>query len=149
MVKEEIAKGLEYIYHAGETIAIIMRKYFESDRTIFFTPNSFSQQLGYLYHRRGSVIKAHIHRLHSRNIVQTQEFLLIKKGKVKVNLYSRDKKHIASEILEAGDIVLLCGGGHGFEIIEDTVMIEVKQGPFVPEEDKDRFEGVEEGVKYE
>ena len=45
-----------------------------------------------------------------------------------------------SAVLEEGDVILLAGGGHGFEILEETVMIEIKQGPYAGDADKTRFE---------
>ncbi len=143
MVKEIPAKGLEYIYDKGEMIAIILRNEFESEEINFFTPNNFSQQLGYLPHKKGERIKAHRHIYNRREVHFTQEALFIRKGKVKVNLYNGQKSFICSEILMQGDIILLCGGGHGFEMLEDSVMIELKQGPYTGESDKERFDGAE------
>jgi len=140
MVREVIQEGLEFIYHEGETYAIILRHSFTSESVCFFTPDSFSQQLGYLPHQRGDTIKAHRHKLHKRDIIHTQEVLFIKKGRVKVNLYDKKNTYIGSEEIQTGDIILLCGGGHGFEITEDTLMIEVKQGPYIGVDDKERFE---------
>lgn len=143
MLKEINVEGIEYLYHEGELYSVILRNNFSSDSINFFTPDSFSQQLGYLPHKKGNVIKPHKHKLHKREILYTQEALFIKKGAVKVNFYKKEKDYVGSEILKEGDVVLLCGGGHGFEILEDTIMIEVKQGPYMGIDDKERFEGVE------
>lgn len=43
------------------------------------------------------------------------------------------------------DAILLIQGGHGFEVLEEVERIEVKQGPYVGEEDKTRFEGLRNG----
>ncbi len=67
----------------------------------------------------------------------------MKKGKVKVNFYNSNKEYVGSEMIASGDVILLCGGGHGFEIIEETIMIEVKQGPYMGVDDKERFIGIE------
>lgn len=139
MLKEIKCDGLEYIYHEGELYCIILRDKFESKSVVFFTPDSFSQQLGYLPHRRGNIIVAHKHKINKREILYTQETLFIKRGKVKVNFYDRNHLYIESEEVSTGDVVLLCSGGHGFEILEDTIMIEVKQGPYMGVDDKERF----------
>ena len=76
----------------------------------------------------------------NRQVLYTQEVLLIRCGCVRINLYSSDKKFITSRDLKAGDVILLCGGGHSFEMLEETSMIEVKQGPYAGEQDKTRFE---------
>lgn len=91
-------------------------------------------------HPEGHKIAAHVHNLVIRQVLYTQEVLFIRKGKIKVNLYNSDKKPIGSRILKAGDLILLCGGGHSFEMLEETSMIEIKQGPFAGDGDKTRFD---------
>lgn len=144
MIKENKVEGLEYIYNGGELYCIILRDNFHSESITFFTPDSLSQQLGYLPHKKGGIIKSHRHRINRREILYTQEVLFIKKGKVKVNFYDREKTYTGSEILNEGDVILLCGGWHGFNLLEDAIIIEVKQGPYMGINDKDHFEGVEE-----
>lgn len=137
-------KAYEEIRHEGKLIAIIVRSNYTSDGIMFFSPPDFSQQIGYLPHKKGGVIKPHIHKKIERKVTLTQEVLFIRKGKVLVNLYAEDKKHIASRELSAGDVILLCSGGHGFKILEDIEMIEVKQGPYSGKgNDKEVFEGIE------
>jgi hypothetical protein len=142
MPKEMKTDGLEYFTHEGDLFAIVLRSTYHGDSIHFFTPDSFSQQLGYLPHKKGASIKPHDHRVNSRQIHYTQETLFIKKGKVKVTIYDLNHRSVYSELLESGDIILLCGGGHGFEMLEDTIMIAVKQGPFTGDDDKKVFEGV-------
>jgi len=141
--KLEKQKGLEFCYDNDELYCIIIRAGFESETVTFFTPDNFSQQLGYLPHKKNAIIKPHIHLYNKREVFYTQEVLFIKKGKVKVNFYDSDKKYRFSGFIECGDFILLCNGGHGFEIIEDACMIEVKQGPFLGKDDKQRFKGIE------
>jgi hypothetical protein len=75
----------------------------------------------------------------TRQVLYTQEVLIVKRGKVKVSLYSSSKEFIGERIICSGDLILLCGGGHSFEMIEETSMIEIKQGPYAGEGDKTRF----------
>jgi len=142
MIKETMSEGLEYLYHEGELYSVILRDTFKSESINFFTPDSFSQQLGCLPHKKGNIIKPHRHKINKREVLFTQEVLFIKKGKVKVNFY-KDKTYIDSEIVETNDVILLCAGGHGFEMLEETIMIEVKQGPYMGVDDKEQFEGIE------
>lgn len=143
MIKDIKTKGLEYFYHDGELYAVILRDDYPGQSVSFVTPDTFSQQLGFLPHKKGGVIPPHRHKMNRREILYTQETLLIKKGRVKVDFYDKDKVYVFSEEVRAGDVILLCGsGGHGFNILEDTVMIEVKQGPYNGMEDKERFEGI-------
>lgn len=135
---------IERIMNQGEIIAIIIRDSFEKDGIEFVTPGEFSQQLAYMKHPKGHKIEAHFHNSVSRTIFYTQEVLVIKKGKLRTDFYDKDCTYIESAILDKGDIILLCSGGHGFEVIEDIVMVEIKQGPYVGETDKTRFECIKE-----
>jgi len=138
-------KYYEEIRNDESLFAIIIRSSYKADKIKFFTPPDFSQQLGYLPHKAGNVIKPHIHKLNKREVHYTQEVLFIKRGKVRVNFYSNEKKYLSSRELCEGDIIILCSGGHGFKILEDTEMIEVKQGPYSGKDnDKEVFEGVEQ-----
>jgi mannose-6-phosphate isomerase-like protein (cupin superfamily) len=123
----------------GQVMAIIISHRFNEKGIHFFTPNEFSQQLAYMNHPAGKIIEPHYHNAVQRNVVFTQEVLVIKKGKLKVDFYDDDLNYSESRILEAGDVILLSAGGHGFEVIEDLEMIEVKQGPYQGEADKTRF----------
>jgi len=137
-------KNYEEIKYKAKLIAVILRANYSSGKIVFFCPPDFSQQLGYLPHKKGNIIKAHFHKDVHRKIALTQEVLFIKKGGVVANFYTTNKEYITSRELNAGDIIFLCSGGHGFKMLEDTEMIEVKQGPYSGKEgDKESFEGVE------
>jgi len=138
-------KGYEEIKHNDKLIAIILKAHYTSERTAFFSPPDFSQQLGYIVYQKDGEIKAHSHKEIHRKITLTQEVLFIKKGRLVVNLYTTEKEYITSRKLNAGDIIFLCSGGHGFKMLEDTEMIEVKQGPYSGKEsDKELFKGIED-----
>ena len=121
-------------------IAIIISRSFSKDGIEFFTPNDFSQQLGYMKRPAGYEIEPHVHKLVPREITYTQETILVKSGKIRIDLFSNDKQFLQSEILTTGDVILLAGGGHGFEFLEESELIEIKQGPYISfEVDKERF----------
>ncbi len=130
---------IENIFHSENLLAIIIRSEFHKNGIEFFTPDSFSQQLGYMNRPEGYQIPPHVHNPVTREIIWTQEVLFIKSGKVRVDFYDDDKNYIESRILAKGDIILLATGGHGFEMLEKSEMIEVKQGPYCGEKDKTRF----------
>lgn len=131
----------ERIINENQVIAIIIYHNFHKNGLEFFTPGDFSQQLGYMKHATGDKIQEHVHVLHKREVHYTQETLFIRKGKVKIDFYSNDKKYLKSRTLSTGDVILLASGGHGFEFLEETEMIEVKQGPYCGDQDKLRFNG--------
>lgn len=105
----------------------------------FFTPNDYSQQLAFMNHPKGKEIQPHIHKKVQREVHFTQETLFIRKGKLQVDFYSDEQAFLESRILEAGDVILLIKGGHGFKVLEDLEMFEVKQGPYAGDEDKIKF----------
>ncbi|WP_301102022.1 hypothetical protein [Propionivibrio sp.] len=134
---------IEYIRHADEVLAVILRANFYSEGIEFFTPAHFSQQLGYMNRPQGYMIPPHVHNPVAREVQFTKEVLIIKTGKVRVDFYDDDQSYLESRILYQGDIVLLAFGGHGFEMLESSEIIEVKQGPYAGDADKTRFCGIE------
>lgn len=134
---------IERIENDKKLLSIIIRANYQSEGIEFFTPDSFSQQLGYMKREKNYVIPPHKHNKVARNVDFTQEVLLIRKGKVRVDYYDDNKKYLESRILCQGDVVLLAYGGHGFEMIEDSEMIEIKQGPYADEMDKTRFDAID------
>lgn len=135
-------KQIEEIKIDNRIIAIIIYNEFSKDGVEFFTPGDFSQQVAYMKHKKGDRIQEHMHKLQIREIQYTQEALFIKGGRVRVDFYTDDKVFLTSRKLKKGDFILLASGGHGFEFLEETEMIEVKQGPYSSEEDKVRFKGI-------
>lgn len=133
---------IESITHDGNELAIILRAAYREEGIRFFTPNDFSQQLGYMNRPKGYVIPPHVHNPVAREVHFTKEVLFVKSGKVRVDFYGEDQAYLESRILFQGDFVLLAFGGHGFEMLEPSEMIEVKQGPYAGDADKTRFEPV-------
>ena len=131
---------IEKVEKNKKIYAIIIRADYSKEGIDFFTPNEFSQQLAYMKRPKGYNISPHLHLNTNKNIQNTQEVLLIRSGKVRVDFYEPDKKYFLSKILTKGDVILLAFGGHGFEILEESEIIEVKQGPYEEAKDKERFE---------
>ncbi len=134
--------AMERITHQNSLFAIIVRAEFQQPGINFFTENELSQQLAYMRHPSGKIIQPHIHNPVPREVHYTQEVLFIRRGVLRVDFYDSAQQYIESRLLKAGDTILLATGGHGFEVIEEVEMLEVKQGPYAGEEDKTRFDGV-------
>ncbi len=132
----------ERVEYHQKLLSIILRSTFSSTGIQFFTPGDFSQQLGYMNRPKGYIIDPHVHNPVAREVVWTQEVLFIKSGKVRVDFYDDNKEYLESRILLEGDVILLAAGGHGFEMLEASEIIEVKQGPYCGDQDKTRFEPV-------
>lgn len=131
------------IRHGGELLALILPHKFNEPGIHFFTPNDFSQQLAYMRHPAGKVIAPHVHNPVARQVHYTLEVLLIKRGRLRVDFYDAERNYLESRTLGAGDTILLATGGHGFEVLEEIEMIEVKQGPYAGDQDKTRFAAIE------
>jgi mannose-6-phosphate isomerase-like protein (cupin superfamily) len=135
-----LEKHLEKVVHSNNLLAIILRADYEREGIFFFTPDDFSQQLAYMNRPEGYRINPHVHNPVSREVHFTQEVLFIRRGKVKIDFYAHSREYLESKVLSTGDVVLLAAGGHGLTMLEPTEMIEVKQGPYVGEQDKTRFD---------
>jgi mannose-6-phosphate isomerase-like protein (cupin superfamily) len=130
---------IENIDFKEQKLAIIVYNNFEQSGVHFFTSNELSQQLAYMNHPKGKQIDPHVHNPVKREVQYTQEVLFIKSGKLRVDFYTDTQVYLESRILSKGDVILLMTGGHGFEVLEDLQMFEVKQGPYAGDQDKTRF----------
>lgn len=131
--------SVEEIIHDGNLLALIVRQEFARPGISFFTSSELSQQLAYMQHPTGKIIEPHVHNPVQRTVDYTQETLFIKRGRLRVDFYTEDQAYLESRELKAGDVILLVRGGHGFEVLEEIEMIEVKQGPYAGDGDKTRF----------
>ena len=128
---------IEEVKIDGVVAAIIVRSGFHPDGIQFVTPDDYSQQLGYMRRPAGYVIQPHVHLHVDRKASFTQEVLYMRKGRVRVDFYREDESYVDSREIFTGDVILLSTGGHGFEMLEESELIEVKQGPYL--DDKRRF----------
>jgi hypothetical protein len=126
----------------GELCAIILRASYNEPGIQFFTRNELSQQLASMSYPAGKIIPSHTHNSVRREVFHTQEALFIRKGSVRVDFFSKGQEYRTSRVLRSGDVILLISGGHGFEVLEELNMVEVKQGPYAGETDKTRFAAV-------
>lgn len=135
---------IRHIKKKDKLLAIVIKNDYKCDGIDFLTPTEYSQQVAYMHHPTGKIIDAHVHNLVHRNVVLTQEVLFIKKGRLRVDFYDDYEDYLESIILETGDVILLVSGGHGFTVLDEVEMIEVKQGPYSGDADKKRFTGIDE-----
>lgn len=137
---------IERIVNREQELAVIIRQSYHKEGIEFITPSTYSQQLGYMNRPAGYVIAPHVHNPVPREVQFTKEVLFIKTGKVRVDFYDDDQNYLESRILCQGDVILLAFGGHGFEMLEASEMIEVKQGPYAGDADKTRFTGIDGSI---
>ncbi|MDP8230521.1 MAG: hypothetical protein P9L93_05405 [Candidatus Gorgyraea atricola] len=129
----------ERIEYNGELLAIIIKEDYMPAKTEFITPDTFKQQVGFVVYDKDNEIQPHIHREMPRSLKGTSEVLILKKGHVRVDFYSQKKQYTESRELMPGDVLILVSGGHGFHFHEYSVFLEVKQGPYIGPQEKERF----------
>ena len=134
---------IEKIIYKNKLFALIVRGKYRNKKGInFFTSKEATQQFGYIKHKKGHIIQPHQHRKRLTKIVTTTEVILLLKGSLKIDFYNMQRKYLFSRILNEKDIVMLVEGGHGFKVIKDVEMLEVKQGPYNLIKDKVKFAGI-------
>lgn len=133
---------IKTLTHDEQLLALLVPRRFRDPGIHFFTPDDLSQQLAYMRHPPGKIIAPHVHNPVPREVQFTQEVLVIMKGILRVDFYTNGQCYLESWVLESGDVILLATGGHGFEVLEEVEMFEVKQGPYAGEQDKTRFTGI-------
>ncbi|HLJ93376.1 MAG TPA: hypothetical protein VKU02_09315 [Gemmataceae bacterium] len=130
---------VEKICSGEQCLAYIIKASFLPERTTFLTPPEYKQQVGYIVYPAGGQVQRHVHRPLERHLVGTSEVLVVRQGCCEVDLYNDDRQLVATRELREGDIMLMVGGGHGFRMLDDTVLVEVKQGPYTGIDEKERF----------
>jgi hypothetical protein len=130
---------VEHIVSNGQALAYIIRAEINPKKTTFLTPPEFKQQVGFVVYPAGGEVKRHVHRALERHLVGTSEVLIVRAGRCDIDVYDDERKLVASRELRRGDIMLMVGGGHGFRMHEDTVLLEVKQGPYTGIDEKEHF----------
>jgi uncharacterized protein with PhoU and TrkA domain len=130
---------VEWIRDGEETLAVLIRAEMQPDATTFLTPPDYKQQVGFVVHPAGSEIPRHDHARVERSIRGTSECIIVRRGKSEVTIYDRQRREVCRRVIATGDVLLLVSGGHGFRQIEDTVFLEIKQGPYPGVEEKERF----------
>jgi len=108
-------------------------------KTTFLTPPEFKQQVGFVVYPAGGEIQRHVHRPLERHLVGTSEVVIVRRGRCEIDVYNDERQLVAVRELGQGDIMLMVAGGHGFRMLENTVFLEVKQGPYTGLEEKERF----------
>ena len=136
---------VEKIYHKKKLYALIVKAKFRKKKGIsFFTPNDTNQQFGYMKHDKGHLIKPHKHKKRATKIFYTTEVIIIFKGSLRVDFYDQKQKYLFSKIIKEKEIIMLVHGGHGFKVLKNVEMIEVKQGPYSLIKDKKKFDEIDE-----
>jgi hypothetical protein len=129
----------DVISSGSAILCYIMRSGSLAAATEFVTPPDLTLQVGHIVHPRGHEIARHAHRPQERLISGTAEVLLVQRGRCEMDVYDNNRQLVATRELRAGDIVVLLDGGHGFRMLEDTVLLEIKQGPYPGPVEKEQF----------
>jgi hypothetical protein len=134
-----IEPTVEQIAHEGRCVACIVRARLAPEQTTFVTPNDWGQQVGFIVYKAGSEIARHRHRPLERRITGTSEVLVVRRGCCEVDLFTESGTLVCTRRLHAGDVIVMVSGGHRFRMIDDTVLLEVKQGPYTGLDEKEYY----------
>jgi mannose-6-phosphate isomerase-like protein (cupin superfamily) len=128
---------LETYQDHGKLVALVIRKETNLGPGVhFLTDIELPLQVAMMSHPEGKTINAHVHNHAQRTVENTSEVLLVRDGRLGVTLYHEDLSILDEFELGPGDLILLCGGAHGFKALAPLDMVEVKQGPYLGEGDK-------------
>jgi hypothetical protein len=130
---------VERIMFQNQVLCLLIRADNTPVQTTFLTPPEYKQQVGFVVYPASGEIARHTHRPLDRHLVGTSEVLILKQGRCLIDIYNDEHQLVATRELLQGDLMLMVGGGHGFRMIEDTVFLEIKQGPYTGIEEKERF----------
>ena len=130
---------IETIEAEGKVLAIVLRSGHESQGVQFFSRPEYPLQLGLLQHSKDTHIKPHIHHSTTKIVNEIQEVLHLEYGRVEAEFFRNSGQRVASCLLNEGDTILLVSGGHGFRILEETKMLEIKQGPYESREEDKKY----------
>ena len=136
---------IENIKYKKKLYALIVRKKFRKKSGVnFFTSQDATQQFGYMKHKKNHLIMPHKHNKRLTKILITTEVIILFKGILRVDFYGKKNEYLFSKKVYAGDIIMLVNGGHGFKVLKDVEMLEVKQGPYSLAADKVKFNKTDE-----
>ena len=138
-VASVVTDHIEHIVANGQSLAYVIRAQMDPKKTTFITPSELKQQVGFVVYPAGGEVKRHVHRALERHIVGTSEVIVVRKGRCELDIYNDQRELVATRELYPGDVMLMTGGGHGFRMQEDTVLLEVKQGPYTGIDEKEHF----------
>ena len=139
---------IQKIFHKKKLFALIINKNFRKLKGVNFLTNpADTQQIGFMKHKTNHIILPHLHKKRLTKINFTTEVILLLKGILRVDFYDERKKYLFSKKINQGQIIMLVSGGHGFKVIKDVEMIEVKQGPYSAKKDKQKFDFIKDNKK--
>jgi hypothetical protein len=118
----------------GEPVALLVPKEFNPEGYNFLTPGEMNLQVGVHGYKALGGVEAHRHHPVERVIQGTMEALLLRAGRMSLQLYDNQDQPLESLEMTAGDFVLLVSGGHGITFLDKCELLEIKQGPFVSRE---------------
>ena len=130
---------VEIVDSDGTVLAYLMRGGEDPDRTTFPVPAESPLQVGFVVYSAGGEVERHEHLPVQRRLDRTCEVLVVRSGRCEIDLYDTRRRLVATETLERDDVILLVEGGHGLRMASDTVLLEVKQGPYTGLAEKERF----------
>lgn len=120
---------MEKILHNGKLVALKISAF--ADGSIPMTSSEEALQVLTLKHPKGRLVAPHIHKPHKRETNILQECLVVIIGKLRVSFFDEEDRTSVTQIdLISGETCIILAGPHSVEFLEDSEVIEIKNGPF-------------------
>lgn len=144
-----MTSAMRSIAARGQVLALFLPAAGWQSGLNFMTRDADFVQVGTWEYAAGTRLGPHSHNEVSREATRTQEVVFVREGRIRAHIFDSDDSHVEAIEMTTGDLLVLLGGGHGYEILRDgTRVLEVKNGPYPgPEADRRRFQWSDGGMK--
>ena len=123
----------------GNILAFIVNANKNEQAKNFYTENNLDMQVASFNLKKGENIDRHYHYKQNRKIQTTSEVIYVQEGNLEIEIYDNEKNFVDEVEVNTNELILLFNGGHSMNVLKDTKFLEIKQGPYVEEDDKERF----------
>ena len=120
---------MEKIVHKGRLVALRVRRFPNGTRGL--TSPKDALQLLSQKRAKGHIVVPHRHIPKKRTTRLLQEGLVVIKGKLRVDLYDEQKNCFRRFLVRTSEAVVLLGVAHAIHFLEDSLVYEFKNGPFI------------------
>jgi hypothetical protein len=138
-MQKEFKNKLEIYDNENNLLALKLCINSQQNPKEFHTSDQQSFQIGTFNLKSGEKLERHIHLYNERLVTTTSEVIIVNKGELIVEIYDKNKLFVDEQKISAGELILFLEGGHSFEILEDAMFFEIKQGPYLEGLDKEKF----------
>lgn len=119
-----------------EHLATVIRGLGGCVNTQFATDPKDPLQVGTVERKAGDTIPKHTHSAKPRQVQSCHEMLFVVRGRISVFVYAADGALASVVDLGPCEAILLRGGMHALKFDENSLIFEVRQGPYLGDGEK-------------